>query len=379
MAISYIVGIPGSGKTYYAVYKIYKEFLEEPKKTLKEKIFKLPPKEKIIKYENLYCNINQFKYEKSNKFFPFNSSDFYEKLKFLYNIYLSTDGKDDDILIERAKNLQIYKSLIVIDECHNFLNDKEDIILKWWLTYHRHLYQDIILITQDLSLISTGYKSIAEYFYKAMPSALRLFKSSFRYLQFTSYKLYSKDIISKKGIHIPIIKDIFYLYHSGDKTSNKSIMRKFLYISITLFFITCISFYLFINYLKSYDEKEEKIDNKEIINKNKEEDNINKDSNFKKEIKSFKDEDKNFFYIYKFYCVENFCNLDGEKEFISQKIIRKIIDKKEIYFFQSYDSFENFRVLIYYLKNPVFDFLKGVSKNEKNNNISDFSYNNMLK
>ena len=32
MAISYITGIPGSGKSYFAVYQIYKEFLEKPKK-----------------------------------------------------------------------------------------------------------------------------------------------------------------------------------------------------------------------------------------------------------------------------------------------------------------------------------------------------------
>lgn len=59
--------------------------------------------------------------------------------------------------------MKLNHCLIVVDEAHNFFNKKNDEILTWWLTYHGHLYQDIILITQDLSLIDTGYKAVAEF------------------------------------------------------------------------------------------------------------------------------------------------------------------------------------------------------------------------
>lgn len=360
MAISYIVGIPGSGKTYYAVYKIYKEFLQEEKRTLKDKIFKTPQVKKESRYNILYCNINQFKFEKHNKFTPFISNEFKMKLDFLYSVYLATDGKDDNVLIEKSKELNLYKALIVIDECHNFLDDKEDATLKWWLTYHRHLYQDIILITQDLSLVSTGYKSIAEYFYKAMPSAVRLFKNRFRYLQYTSSKLYAKDIVSKKGEHIPILKEIFELYHSGDKTSDKSVVRKFLYMSIMFFILAFFALQLYLKYLTGDSiQKQEQV--KEINN------------NYVPKVEKQPFENKNLF-IYKFFCVDGFCNLDGEKDFISQKIIKKIIDKNKILFYHSYMSFDNLQVFIYICENEIFEFLKGVS-NEKNLNSNNIGSN----
>ena len=80
----------------------------------------------------------------------------------------------------RAKKLNLYKALFVIDEAHNFFQTKDDVLV-WWLTYHRHLYQDIFLITQNLALIDRKYKPLAEYFYKAVPSSLRLNKKVFKY------------------------------------------------------------------------------------------------------------------------------------------------------------------------------------------------------
>lgn len=240
MAISYITGIPGSGKSYFAVYQIYKEFLEKPKKKGFLNFKKEKPK--TSKYQFLYTNINQFKFELKDNFIPFDNIDFNFKLNTLYQVYKSVDGKDDTLLIEKAKELDLYHVLIVLDEAHNFLNDKEDEVLKWWLTYHRHLYQDIILITQDFSLIATGYKSIAEYFYKAIPAQLRLFKNKFRYQQFSSYKLYDKDLVNRKGIHIPILPEVFALYHSGDKTSTKSFIRQLIVICIMIFILLFIWF-----------------------------------------------------------------------------------------------------------------------------------------
>lgn len=56
--ISYIVGNPGSGKTYYAVFKIYQLFLFKSKNTFLSKFIK-PKKQKT--YDYCYTNINESK------------------------------------------------------------------------------------------------------------------------------------------------------------------------------------------------------------------------------------------------------------------------------------------------------------------------------
>lgn len=369
MAISYITGIPGSGKSYFAVYQIYKEFLEKPKKKGFLNFKKEKPK--TSKYLFLYTNINQFKFELKDNFIPFDNTDFNFKLNTLYEVYKSVDGKDDTLLIEKAKELDLYQVLIVLDEAHNFLNDKEDEVLKWWLTYHRHLYQDIILITQDFSLIATGYKSIAEYFYKAIPAQLRLFKNKFRYQQFSSYKLYDKDLVNRKGIHIPILPEVFALYHSGDKTSTKSFIRQLIVICIMIFILLFIGFKFFINkvLLKDVPKNEPAVTNQQTdLSTN----DFSKPLVEKNQDLRF---DSKYNFVYYFYCLRGFCNLKGEKDFFPYSIISDIVLNSDPIYSKEISSFENMQIYIYVFKDPVFDFLKtkkGVSENEKD------SFNNPI-
>ncbi|QKF64223.1 zonular occludens toxin domain-containing protein [Campylobacter corcagiensis] len=370
MAISYITGIPGSGKSYFAVYQIYKEFLESPKK--KGFLNFKKQEAKKSKYEFLYTNINQFKFELKDNFIPFDNTDFNFKLNQLYEVYKSTDGKDDALLIEKAKELDLYQVLIVLDEAHNFLNDKEDEVLKWWLTYHRHLYQDIILITQDFSLIATGYKSIAEYFYKAIPAQLRLFKNKFRYQQFSSYKLFDKDLVNRKGIHIPILPEVFALYHSGDKTSQKSFIRRFILIGILIFIVLFIAFKFFISNIILKDAPKDnaiKIDEKTEISNNEFLNSVNiTDQPYKNRYK----------FTYQFYCIKGYCNLKGEKEFLPYDIVSNIVIDSNPVYAKEVSSFKDMQIYIYVFENPVFDFLKtnlqGVSdeKNSFNSSFVDF-------
>lgn len=162
MAITYIVGNPGSGKTYFAVHKIY-EFFIEPKLPVK-KIFGFKLKRKLKNFDYLYCytNINGLDFSISNKLLSFDFDVFYLCLIELYNLY--NQGVNDDTLNLKANELKLFKIMLIIDEAHNILKNKDDKILIWWLTYHRHLHQEIIFITQDLSLISSEYKRIAEFF-----------------------------------------------------------------------------------------------------------------------------------------------------------------------------------------------------------------------
>jgi len=177
--ISYFLGIPGSGKTYYSVNVIYQNFLKDTSSLKKKK------KELSFKKDYKYCytNINELKFKKLKNTIKLDFDDFFKKLTLLHRMY-SIDKASDKELIEKAKELKLYKILFVIDEAHNYF-DVNKPVLVWWLTYHRHLYHDIFLITQNLSLINPKYKPLAERFYRAKPISLSFNKQYFYYKYFT--------------------------------------------------------------------------------------------------------------------------------------------------------------------------------------------------
>lgn len=242
MAIAYIVGNPGSGKTYFAVNKLYEYFVEPTLKN--KKILGFEIKRKIKTFDYLYCytNINGLKFDISNKLLKFDFDVFYLYLSELYNLY-SNSANDDEINI-KANELKLFKSMFIIDEIHNVFKNKDDKILIWWLTYHRHIHQEIILITQDLSLVSNEYKRVAEFFYKALDSGKRISKNSFRYAQFSSYKMYGKDLVFRFSLKAN--QEVFNLYQSGKSSSNKSFFTKiFIFAFISFFSFNFIFLYFF--------------------------------------------------------------------------------------------------------------------------------------
>jgi zona occludens toxin len=251
MAISYIVGVPRSGKTYYAVYNIWKNFIFKPNNTFLSKTFKFFGNKQIhknIDYKLCYTNINQFDFSKSDKLIKFDKDDFKKKISDLYFLYQS--NVTDEQLVKKSIELNLNKVLIILDEAHNFLTNKPDNILVWWLTYHGHLYQDIILITQDLVSISPEYKKIAEFFYKSVPPMNRLTHKNFRYIQYASYRMYSKaDVVG--DFTIPSLQEVFNLYVSGQKNTQKSKVTKYIYIFVFLFFLCLYLLYDFYNSLVS--------------------------------------------------------------------------------------------------------------------------------
>jgi zona occludens toxin len=247
MAITYIVGIPRSGKSYYAVYNIWKNFVFKPNtKGILAKSSKLLSKEthKNIDYKYCYTNINQFDFSKSPKLKKFDKDTFKHYISEIY--YLYQQKKPDEELVQKAKELNLYKVLIVLDESHNILTTKPDPIYVWWLTYHGHLYQDIILITQDMSLTSPEYKKIAEFFYKAVPPSNRLSHKKFRYVQYSSPRLFQNSIVG--DFTIPALKDVFNMYVSGQKNTSKSKVTKYIYI---VAFLIILLIYLSYSFLQN--------------------------------------------------------------------------------------------------------------------------------
>lgn len=368
MAITFYTGIPRSGKSLKAVAKIYHTFVTPKLSKLDTYLIKKGIKKPFVNpYENCYTNINQFNFEISPLIFKFDFDEIYNKLNELYVLYMAK--KSDEELIEKAKELNIYKSLFVIDECHNYLKSKENPVLVWWFTYHGHLFQDIILITPDLKLVNDEYKRVAEFFYKAVPQRLRVSKNVFKYRSFSSYQMYQKDLINTETLKV--IPEYFNLYVSGDSPKSKSIIHKFIFIMLILFLITPFLVYKFIDNLNQ-DNEIESITPPAPQNKLDENSQLleNKPLNDNQIITSAVEPIQNL-KLFKFNCFDKFCYYKIDKKStieIPMNILKSFLmnideDKK-------FTEIKNNRLYIYALVDETkFNFMnKGVTnENEKNN------------
>nr|WP_314883039.1 zonular occludens toxin domain-containing protein [uncultured Campylobacter sp.] len=359
MAISYLTGIPKSGKTYLAVYEIYKNFIEVPKPSLFDKFFKKP--KKADKYAICWTNINEFDYSKSEKIKALDVNDFKYNLSLLYDLYVG--GANDTELNEKAADFKLNHCLIVIDEAHNFFTKKGDEILTWWLTYHAHLFQDIWLITQDLSLIDTGYKAVAEYFYKAVEPARRLIASRFRYQQFISYRMNQSDMIKGGGFTLPALSEVFKLYVAGSKQKGSSVVVKFLGLAMVLCLFSLFAFYRFYSLFKS-DEASASTDTQAQADTRQE---VKSADN--KALSSTSNANSNeppIGYIYQIHCFYDRCSIqNGTYDHFDQRYLNFIFLRSPPKF--SVRSFKGKGITYFFVgfDKPVFDNLKKEELNEK--------------
>lgn len=210
-------GVPGSGKTYYAVDYVYNCFLDNKHKN-------------FGKFKRFFTNINEFKFDTFNDVGDVaHVLDFEDLKKKIYELrILYLQKNPDTVLIEKAKESNIYDTLFIIDEAHNYFADQDDVLV-WWLSYHRHLHQDIILITQNINLIQKKYLSFSEFFYRAVPSSLRLFSHVFAYKQFITPQLYKNSLTNT--IKLKFRKGVYALYGSGANTQSTKVLYKFLAIA----------------------------------------------------------------------------------------------------------------------------------------------------
>lgn len=281
--LEFYCGVPGSGKTYKAVDHVYNSFLDEKNPN-------------FGKYERFYTNINEFNFEYFNdqdkqEIEPSKektSSSLFGLMKSLKNaertiksepiknpkakivagkliqdksyeiaieldidvlltnleeirqLYLSK--VPDSELMERAAELRLSDSLFIIDEAHNYFDAKNDTFI-WWLSYHRHLHQDIMLITQSFDLIFRRYLKFSEFYYQAVPSSLRVRGGVFTYNQYIKWQLYKNSKVD--SIKIKFNPEVYKLYGSGANTQGKKVIYKFIFMGIGLFLLAFLGFALF--------------------------------------------------------------------------------------------------------------------------------------
>lgn len=328
--IQFVTGIPGSGKSYYGLFSIAINFLKTLSKNKKFKNFQLSK----TKYKTALTNINEIKFESFEHVKPFNFDNFKSILIKLYNHYKL--GKTDTELEELVKDEDFFYTLIVLDECHNYLN-KDDEVLVWWLSYHRHFFQDIILITQDLPLVDKKYKSFSEFYYKAIPASRKLFNTNMLYQQYTSAQMYKTQLALTKKL--PILKEVFELYGSGENNKQKSLVKHFLVLAVVIFIIVLTSGVIYLkNFFGGGAVENEKIQSPQESQKVL----IYKD---KKNTESHESGD-----YYEMYCNFSYCFINGniyEKKFILELLkttykANIIAKSKYKYYFLTTDKFNLF-------------------------------------
>lgn len=242
--VEFVTGVSGSGKTYRAMLSLYTNF----------GIDKTKIKDKSLIHNDVdfaLTNINEIKFDKfeKEKVLFLDWDKFYNSLKQLHTMYKSkaTDSQLQPI----SKELGLFRVLVIVDECHNYL-DNQDAVLVWWLSYHRHFHQQIYLITQNLGLVNSKYKAFSEFFYKARPSSLKLFNHNMIYFQFIDSRMSQKS--KSNTIKLSIVKDVFDSYGSGANQKSTNVIKRFLLIALVLFVFLLILFSLFIKHWSNSDD-----------------------------------------------------------------------------------------------------------------------------
>lgn len=206
--ITFISGVPGSGKTYYAV-----TIMKNDKNRILTNI--------DIKKDIEVC--------------PFVWADYYKKISRIFKY-----KENADKAIKLAKRFNIYGVSIYYDECHLELQKQNKIVI-WWLSWHRHISQTIYLITQSKGTLAQVYRAYPEIFVDAHPATKRMFGSVMRYTEFASYKMGKDDVIRKFSIKID--SKIFEIYRTGASTKGTSSLRNKVYLILAFTAVPIVIFY----------------------------------------------------------------------------------------------------------------------------------------
>lgn len=358
----------GSGKTYYAVFKIYQFFLFKPEDSFLSKIIKSEDK----KPEYLYCytNIDGFKFDLDERFIKFNFESFYSDLEILYNLHI--DGVSDKEVNERAKELKLSRVFVVLDEAHNFFKKTKDPVLVWWLTYHRHLYQEIILITQNLALINSEYKRIANYFYRAVDSSRRFFSKKFRYVLYSSHQLFKKDILNT--INVPFSDEIFNLYHSGDAVSSKSYVRFYLLLFLVIIAVLCVAFYFLVNSFSSDSDTSVSSDPVQPLesHQSSQQPRSYQPSSQQKQPKL--DSISQSTYIYNLICINEICHFINQRYTFPFSYVSFIISSSKPLYFYPITKNSHFTEYFLVFDTPALDDLVQTSNKFNKKDVSNESF-----
>jgi len=213
-----ITGVQGSGKTYYGV-KLLKELLSKPK----------------FINSKIYTNIDNFQLS------HFLIKDLFLELETAYKHYLKyRDGVDENNnKINRYLDLT---SIVLMDEAHNYLNKSNDLLV-WFVTEHRHLNIELIVLTQKETLIHHSLR-IYDRIIEALPPS-STFSSS--YLRYNEYSGLISSATKIRSFNEKKDKSIFAIYKSGDILETKRPFFKWILIAFALIIVVVLFFLRFLD------------------------------------------------------------------------------------------------------------------------------------
>ena len=210
MAIRLIEGVPGSGKTYYAVAHLVKNYFEK----------QADGRYELVKPCTIITNIENFK--------P-NHISLLEVMKEAGGANIFFTEPYQIVFSKRFEHQIVY----IIDEVQQFFRkgdrSKELHDVFYYFEKHRHLGHDIYLITQNVKKLPTDITTLVEYIIIAAPRS-RSVIGEFK------YKWDSDGIVIKREGLKPD-KGIFALYKSmdiGESEKVKSPLMKTVFISSIL-------------------------------------------------------------------------------------------------------------------------------------------------
>jgi len=184
MAIKVISGKPGSGKSYFALYKLITEFFEFCKVFFEWKV-KTPV--------NIFTNIDGLK-------LPHESLDYHIKEAGGLLVFFTVDYQKQ--LMDRFPNIRY-----IIDESQKFFPRRfSDVDVLFFFQYHRHLGIDLYLITPDWGSVCPQITSLCEYEIRAVSDTLTLSKG----MKYSFYAGFDKV----GSTSLPADLKVFSLYKS---------------------------------------------------------------------------------------------------------------------------------------------------------------------
>lgn len=197
MAIRIITGVPGAGKTYYAVDHLIKNYCVPFGDTYNlKKDFKI-----ITNIDGLLLDSVDLKQaiEKAGSMEEFFSSDVQQKATEKY---------------QKLKQKLVY----VIDEAQQFFHRRfYDRGVFSFFENHRHYGLDIYLITQNSNLLAKDLLALSEYEIRAIPRTLAI--GGFNYLRKSNKDIIGRVLLRKK-------RSVFNLYKSMQSKETEKILKR---------------------------------------------------------------------------------------------------------------------------------------------------------
>jgi hypothetical protein len=148
--------------------------------------------------------------------------------------------------------------LVIIDECHEWF-DKNKRPLKMWLSYHRHLNQEIWLVAHRSTNLPSVYRSFIEVEYRAKSGSFIALPGYFLYNRILGGERVGYTVTRKK-------QEVFKLYKSQDKGFKKK--RVSMLIPATAILSIAGVMYFFVipqrvigKHIKEVEKKDVKVEN----------------------------------------------------------------------------------------------------------------------